>query len=248
MNGDQTRQHHLQFDGQLDGGRRHRPRCRGRLERCKFRRQRGRKRHDPEGVQPRPQRLGRVEDSTPGSDTAGTFTYTFTGGVSGSYGLTVQNSGGDENLSFSGTALDFTGPLTHSGTGTGTLTIGPTANIGTSVTAVIQDSATSLMVLNGAKTYTGPTTITSGTLSLGASASLASTTISVASGARFDVASVTGGYTLGSGQTLGGRGTIAGSGSFAAGSFLTLTRDCLTGKPCRGRPAGSRAMRPGSTR
>jgi len=179
-------------------------------------------------------------------ESTGTRTYTFSGGVSGNYGLTLENAGGDENLTFTTTALDFTGALTHTGTGTGLLTISST--IGTNVTGVTQNSTTSRMILNAANTYTGPTTITSGTLSLGASASLASGTMSVASGAVFDVASVTGGYTLGSGQTLGGLGTIVGSGSFAAGSFLTLTRDCLTGKPCRGRPAGSRAMRPGSTR
>ncbi len=65
------------------------------------------------------------------------------------------------------------------------------------------------LLLNQKNTYTGPTTITAGTLKLG-SASLASTLIDVAGGATFDVSAISGGFNLASGQTLKGSGKIIG--------------------------------------
>lgn len=91
--------------------------------------------------------------------------------------------------------------------------------------------------LAGANTFTGSTTIQQGTLALTGAGSLASPTISVASGATFDVSGVTGGYTLSSAQTLGGTGTVAGAttvagtiapGSGAIGTF-TLGATTLSG-------------------
>jgi len=70
--------------------------------------------------------------------------------------------------------------------------------------------------LTGANTYTGSTTIAEGTLALSGAGSInASPTVTVASGATFDVASVTGGYTLRSSQTLGGSGTVSGAATVA---------------------------------
>ena len=67
------------------------------------------------------------------------------------------------------------------------------------------------LTLSGAKTYTGTTSITDGTLALGATGSIVSTLINVGSGATFDVSAVTGGYTLAGGKTLKGFGTVAGA-------------------------------------
>lgn len=67
------------------------------------------------------------------------------------------------------------------------------------------------LTLSNTNTYTGLTNITTGTLALTGTASLASSNITVGSGTTFDVSGVTGGYTIASGQTLSGKGTIAGN-------------------------------------
>jgi autotransporter-associated beta strand protein len=69
--------------------------------------------------------------------------------------------------------------------------------------------------LDAANTYGGTTTISAGTLALGAAGSVSSSLITVASGATFDVTQVSGGFTLGSGKTVAGVGTVVG---LAAGS------------------------------
>ena len=56
--------------------------------------------------------------------------------------------------------------------------------------------------LTGASTYTGATTVNGGTLALTGEATLASPTITVASGARLDTSGLTADFTLASGQTL----------------------------------------------
>jgi fibronectin-binding autotransporter adhesin len=69
-----------------------------------------------------------------------------------------------------------------------------------------------IVILGAANTYTGNTTISTGTLKLGAAGSLANSgTISVASGAWFDTSLVPGGFSLVSAQWLQGSGTVLGS-------------------------------------
>jgi len=58
--------------------------------------------------------------------------------------------------------VDTDGALSNSGSGYGTTTI--SGVIGTHVTGVIQDSATSKLVLAGTNTYTGNTTVAEGEL------------------------------------------------------------------------------------
>jgi fibronectin-binding autotransporter adhesin len=68
------------------------------------------------------------------------------------------------------------------------------------------------VVLGGANTYTGNTTISTGTLRLGAAGSIANSgTISIASGAFFDTSAVSGGYSLAAAQWLAGSGTVLGT-------------------------------------
>jgi fibronectin-binding autotransporter adhesin len=69
------------------------------------------------------------------------------------------------------------------------------------------------LLLNGANTYTGDTTVSAGTLVLGSSGSLASGTISVLGGATLDMSNLPGGtWSLFTGQTLatGGAATVLG--------------------------------------
>ena len=78
------------------------------------------------------------------------------------------------------------------------------------------------MQLTAASTYTGPTTVQGGTLSLGPNASiLSSAVVRIDSGATLDVTQAAGGYTVSSGQTLGGSGSVLGSVTFGRGSTLS---------------------------
>ena len=67
------------------------------------------------------------------------------------------------------------------------------------------------LTLNATNTYSGVTRVNAGTLALGSSGSIGSSSgVSIANGANFNVSTVTGGFTLGDEQTLSGGGTIAG--------------------------------------
>jgi autotransporter-associated beta strand protein len=84
------------------------------------------------------------------------------------------------------------------------------------------DFAGGTVTLAAANTYSGITTISGGTLALGASGSIASSSlIDIRSGAFFNVASVSG-FSLASTQTLGGRGTLQGAATFSSGSQLAF--------------------------
>jgi uncharacterized repeat protein (TIGR02543 family) len=148
--------------------------------------------------------------------------HTFTGGVTGNNGLTLE-SGAAGVLTFSTGAINNAGTINHTGAGAGDLTINSV--IGANVTGLIQNSATSKMVLKGANTYSGDTTISAGTLKLDGSGSLANTAnIIVASGAGFDVSTPTTALTLGSGQTLKASATGADTtATLTVGSGKNLT-------------------------
>ena len=108
--------------------------------------------------------------------------------------------------------------------GTGTnITVGQvlgdyaSTNLGT-----LTKSGGGTLTLTNANTYSGNTTISAGTLALGSSGSLNnSKTISVASGAAFDVSAVTGGYSLPGGNTLTGNGTVNGNVTVSSVGILS---------------------------
>jgi len=104
-------------------------------------------------------------------------------------GATVNSNGFNVGIA---QALGGSGGLTKSGAGT--------------------------LTLSAVNTYTGATSINAGTLALGAAASLASTQISVSSGATFDVSAQA--YSVGSGVTLTNNGTV--NGGFTVASSGTL--------------------------
>jgi autotransporter-associated beta strand protein len=89
---------------------------------------------------------------------------TFTGGITGNNSFTILNNGGNDTLTFSTGSINNVGAITHTGTGTGVTTINSV--IGTNVTGVTQNSATSKMVLTGTNTYTGDTTVSAGILAV----------------------------------------------------------------------------------
>ena len=85
--------------------------------------------------------------------------------------------------------------------------------------------AGTFLVLGGASTYGGDTTISAGTLALGTNGSIAtSSNLVIAAGATLDASARTGGLTLGAAQTLKGNGTVLGNvtvnGTVAPGSSI----------------------------
>ena len=173
-----------------------------------------------------------------------------TGGVTGTGNLLLNNLGLAANtITITTNAINHTGSITLSGTAaTGDTTIGSV--IGSNVTSVTQNSATSRMVLSGSNAYTGATSINAGTLALGASNVLPNATAVSIGAATLDVATYTdtagtldptGAATinLGAGATLAfadssavdwNGGTLNITGSFVSGASLRFgtTRDGLT--------------------
>lgn len=144
-----------------------------------------------------------------------------TNAVTNAASAAILNNGSGK-LTF--TALNFTASvpnvtvaraLTLGGSYTGaaneiTGIIRDTNTAGGGVVSLAKDGA-STWALSGANTYSGNTTISTGTLALGASGSIAnSPVISVSSGANFDVSSVVG-FATGASQELAGSGTVTGA-------------------------------------
>ena len=76
--------------------------------------------------------------------------------------LPIQNNTAINNA-VSVAGINNTGTVTNAGTGGGYTAWNPGV-VGTNITAVLQNSVTSALVLNGAQTYTAPTTVQLGTL------------------------------------------------------------------------------------
>jgi len=97
-------------------------------------------------------------DLTLSSTGAGVFT--FSGGVTGTGNLAINDASG--TMAFSVNSLNNVGTITNSGTGVNTVVIN--SIIGPNVTGVTQNSVGSYLKLNGVNTYPGPTLATNGVL------------------------------------------------------------------------------------
>lgn len=132
---------------------------------------------------------------------------TLSGGTTGTGNLVLNNNTSiASGITVSTGSINHTGTLTNSGSGTGSTVI--SAVIGANVTGVIQNSATSLLNLTGANTYTGSTLISAGTLLLNG----------------------TGAINNSSGITINGStAEFIQTGSVAVTPNVTLTRGTLDG-------------------
>jgi hypothetical protein len=145
----------------------------------------------------------------------GGASFTLSGGVDGTGALVLKNNSATAGgITLSTTAVNNAGTITNAGTSTGSVLI--SAAIGANVTGVTQNSASSGLILSGANTYAGNTTIHAGTLKLDLSGSISSSANIIvgdagSSGTHLDVTTKTGGFTIGSGQTLKGIGQIDGN-------------------------------------
>ena len=151
----------------------------------------------------------------------------FTGGITGTGNVVLNNNGLAANtLAITTSAINNVGSLTLQGTATGDTTI--SANIGSNVTSVTQNSATSRLILSGTNTYTGATTVSAGTLAV--NGSLANTSTTVGSGGTLQGSgSITGSVTVQNGGTLATGNSIAslatGALSLQAGSTFAYEID-----------------------
>jgi fibronectin-binding autotransporter adhesin len=133
-------------------------------------------------------------------------------------GTTAINSG-TLQLGNGGTVgrLSPSSVITGSAGGTIVFNRSDTISSGTHFTSVIggainvTKSGSGILLFGGSNTYTGNTTINTGTLRLGTAGSIANSgTISVANGAFLDISAVSGGYSLAAAQWLQGSGTVLG--------------------------------------
>ena len=157
-----------------------------------------------------------TEDSTLDSHSK-----TFTGGITGSNSLTIQNNGGNDTINFTTNAINNAGTLTHTGTGTGLTTINSV--IGSNVTGLTQNSASSTLVLGGTNLYSGPTTVSSGALRLANQNAVQNSTVTMGGGA---------GAALTFASSVGGNAfTLGGLAAPAAGAGYNISLLNNAGSP-----------------
>ncbi|TAL04862.1 MAG: glycosyl hydrolase family protein [Verrucomicrobia bacterium] len=134
-------------------------------------------------------------------------------------GVTITVGGSDYRFQSDAGTLALGGTITSSASGTRTLTFQGAGNHlvagqiqnGSATVGLIRTNSGTLM-LAGNNTFSGPTLIAGGKLTLSGTASMAnSSSITVNSGATFDVSQLTGTFTLAANQTLGGVGAVIGN-------------------------------------
>ena len=119
--------------------------------------------------------------------------------------VTFNDSSAVTNIELVGTLL----PAAVTINTANTFTFGGTGEI--SGSASLTKSGPGLLTISSPQPFSGPVSITGGTLQLGLTAAFpGSPGFTVASGATLDVSGVTGGFALASGQTIAGAGTVVG--------------------------------------
>ena len=145
------------------------------------------------------------------TNTAGTKLLTVSGGTAGTGNLILNNNSSTAaGITLSTTSVNHTGTLTNSGTGTGDSTI--SAVIGTNVTGVVQDSATSQLILSGANLFTSGLTVKQGTAQLGVATAAGTGTITLgdsSGSAAANLVVATGSATIANAIALNSGGTLA---------------------------------------
>ena len=139
------------------------------------------------------------------------------GGVTGSGNITVNNTSSGA-VDFRTAAVNNTGTITNSSTGSGGVSQGTAISFGANVTSLIQNSSTSTWTVNQANAnFVGTAQVLAGTMSVTSTTGLKSAnTVSVASGATFNVAAAT--------LTIGGLNDVSSAGGTVTNTVLnTLT-------------------------
>lgn len=150
--------------------------------------------------------------------TAGIITFTNPSGVAATITSTNSHSIGGLAGGNSSSEIHATGTTGLTITGPAVTTFSGRIRGATA----LNYSGTGTLTLNGNNTFTGATTINSGTLALGAGGSMTSSaSVEVAAGATFDVAAIAAGFTLGDGKTISGAGSVTGKLTAASGATVS---------------------------
>ncbi len=150
------------------------------------------------------------------NNTASSLAITISGGIGANVtDLSVVN-GSTGGITISTLGVNNKGSITHTGAGSGAATI--SANIGSNVTGITQNSSTSAMTLSGsASTFSAPIAISLGTLNLNANqAAGINSAVTVANTAGANLGIFNGSVTIGTlagGGTTGGTVTLGGTSS-----------------------------------
>lgn len=139
------------------------------------------------------------------------------GGITGTGNLTLNNgvANNAQPLNLLTGAVNHTGTLTNATAGSGVGGVAISAAIGGNVTGVVQNSGNGPLVLTGNNTYSGPTTITAGSLfanTAGPNSATGSSTVTVGTAG-----------TLGGGGRVGGTVSVSTGGTVSPGSTATAT-------------------------
>jgi autotransporter-associated beta strand protein len=152
--------------------------------------------------------------------------FSITGNVAGPGSLTLRNDSPlDSGITLSGTSINIAGAITNRGSGTGSVLV--TSALGANVTRLIQDSATSRLVLTGNNTYGGGTRVEAGTLQvLNATGSGTGTGAVILNdgGTLLNEGTVAGTVVVNDGALLSGNGSAAGVVTNANGGTIAPSR------------------------
>jgi len=162
--------------------------------------------------------LNLVSNNAAGSDLA------INGNISGTGNLVIQSNATTQDnrnsrITLGGSSINNVGTITNSGSGTAgagaSVDTTISGNIGSNVTGVVQNSATSALILTGTNTYSGGTLVQLGTLQTMSSGNLGLGNVTVSAGATL---------TLGNAASIGdSAGLIVFSSSLVNLSFGTDT-------------------------
>lgn len=159
--------------------------------------------------------------------------------IQGSIDLT-NASGGNTRILVAGGTLTLAGPVRSAAAATSTrglLLDGSGSGFVTGILSnggpfalTVQKLGTGTWVLDAVNTYTGNTTVTAGTLKIGANGSLAnSTNIDLATEGVLDVTDAPGGLALAANQSLRGTGTLQGALILGSNAFLNPGSGAVAG-------------------
>ena len=140
------------------------------------------------------------------------------------YSGTTTISGGVLQVGVGGTSGNLgTGPVINNGTLAFNRSDDVAYELDITGSGAFVKSGAGVLTFGTAQSYTGPTSVEAGTLSLGENGSVAaSSRITVAAGASLSVADVlSGAYAVPATQTVGGDGTVVGGVSVAGGATLS---------------------------
>ncbi len=155
-----------------------------------------------------------------------TGNFTLSGGITGTGNLVIGNTGTTGAILLTTNAVNHAGSITNSGYATATTNI--SADIGSNVTGIIQNSDVSALTLSGANiAYSGATTVLKGTLNItgSTSAALTASGITVAGGATLNLLNTVGqNQALGAGILNLGGGTGSATLGFELGSLSNYDR------------------------